>query len=76
MQNGLYSPLQSGICEATAARATPTGSRARAYWEADDFEQGARWLPDEPVPWVRTDQLDGYVWESVCGFLRDPERVV
>ena len=27
-----------------------TGSRARAYWEADDFETGMRWLPDEPAP--------------------------
>jgi hypothetical protein len=34
------------------------GGRSRAYWEADDFEQGMQWLPDEPVPWARADRLD------------------
>ncbi len=32
--------------------------RLRAYWEADDFERGMNWLPDDPVPWARADKLD------------------
>ena len=39
-------------------RRSSPGGRARSYWESDDFERGMRWLPDEPVPWVRTDRLD------------------
>jgi site-specific DNA recombinase len=27
-------------------------------------------------PQVRVDQLDGYVWDSVCGVLKDPARVL
>ena len=34
------------------------GGRSRAYWECDDFLQGMQWLPDEPMPWARTDKLD------------------
>jgi hypothetical protein len=34
------------------------GGRSRAYWECDDFLQGMQWLPDEPMPWARTDSLD------------------
>ncbi|MDR0901159.1 MAG: hypothetical protein LBM92_00115 [Opitutaceae bacterium] len=36
---------------------SPQG-RSRAYWEADDFERGMNWLPDEPFPWTRADKLD------------------
>ena len=34
------------------------GGRSRAYWECDDFLKGMQWLPDEPMPWARTDSLD------------------
>jgi hypothetical protein len=34
------------------------GGRSRAYWECEDFLQGMQWLPDEPIPWARTDSLD------------------
>ena len=34
------------------------GGRSRAYWECDVFLQGMQWLPDEPMPWARTDSLD------------------
>jgi hypothetical protein len=37
---------------------TPGWQRARAYWESADFERGAAWLPDDPVPWARADRLD------------------
>jgi len=32
--------------------------RSRAYIEADDFINGADWLPDEPVFWANADILD------------------
>lgn len=34
------------------------GGRSRAYVEADDFQAGMNWLPDQPVPWARADRLD------------------
>lgn len=32
--------------------------RTRSYFEHTEFAQAARWKPDEPVPWMRTDHLD------------------
>lgn len=32
--------------------------RSRAYVEADDFVQGAKWAPSAPVFWARADKLD------------------
>jgi hypothetical protein len=34
------------------------GGRSRAYVESDDFERGMNWLPTDPAPWARADQLD------------------
>ena len=52
-------------------------TRAYAYYRCTGTDgyrfAGGRVCTNEQV---RTDQLDGYVWESVCGFLRDPNRVV
>ena len=35
-----------------------TRSRARKYWENDDFVAGAKWKPNEPVFWLSADDLD------------------
>ncbi len=35
-----------------------TAGRARAYFEANDFIEGAKWQPEEPVYWLGTDMLD------------------
>ena len=35
-----------------------SAGRTRTYWESDDFMEGMQWLPDEPIPWARTDKLD------------------
>lgn len=36
----------------------PGESRARNYWEHDDFVKGAQWRPDDPVFWMGADDLD------------------
>ena len=32
--------------------------RFRRYWETPDFEQGAHWKEQEPVPWISSDAED------------------
>lgn len=34
------------------------GGRVRAYLEADDFLEGMKWAPTDPVAWARADRLD------------------
>lgn len=36
----------------------PGFGRARRYWEAEDFLNGARWQSDEPVLWTGADDAD------------------
>jgi hypothetical protein len=35
-----------------------TKSRARRYWEGDNFIAAAKWKPEDPVFWVSADDLD------------------
>ncbi len=34
------------------------GGRIRAYLETDDFLEGMKWAPTDPVAWARADRLD------------------
>jgi len=34
------------------------GGRSRAYWEGDEYLKAVEFLPDQPIPWARTDKLD------------------
>ena len=51
-----YNPFRS--VWVYSLRWSSPGGRSRAYWECDDFLKGMQWLPDEPLPWARTDSLD------------------
>jgi hypothetical protein len=35
-----------------------TMGRVRRYWEHPDLIAGAKWKPDEPLPWIGADRLD------------------
>lgn len=61
----------------TVSRATAKGRQKWAYYRCvgtDSYRfSGGRVCENKQL---RVDQLDGYVWESVCEFLRNPARLV
>lgn len=52
-----YNPFRSKWIFSLRWANARTG-RARYYWESADFIKGMQWMPDDPVPWARTDKLD------------------
>ena len=61
----------------TVSRTSAKGKQRWAYYRCigtDNYRFAGGRVCDNKQ--VRVDQLDGYVWESVCGYLQDPERLV
>jgi site-specific DNA recombinase len=61
----------------TVSKSAAKGGRRYAYYRCvgtDGYRFGGDRICHNPQ--VRVDQLDGYVWDSVCQLLRDPERVM
>ena len=61
----------------TVSRSAAKGKQKWAYYRCvgtDSYRfSGGRICQNKQA---RVDQLDGYVWESVCDFLRNPDRLV
>jgi site-specific DNA recombinase len=61
----------------TVSKSATQGGRRYAYYRCvgtDGYRFGGDRICHNLQ--VRVDQLDGYVWDSVCQLLRDPERVM
>ncbi len=53
-----YNPFRKKWVVSIRFSSNRTGTRDRAYFEADTFEQAVDWHPYEPIFWVRADELD------------------